>query len=443
MTDHQRGALDAAEKPVSPKLYLILGFLTLLNVLNFVDRSLLQFFAVDVMRDLSLSNFQFALLTGIVFSLFYTVVGLLMGTVADAYNRPRLIAAGLFVWSLLTALTGLVRNFFQITMARAFVGVGEASLSPSALSMLSDLFPLKKRGFAGSFYYLGIPIGAGLSGIIAGTLGARIGWRNCFILLGVIGVVLTGLVLLIKDPPRGQSDHTESVAEGTVPPRSLRDILKALRLSFGHSSSLWMLLLASTLIVFSHGATILDQPWLVNEKGFEVAAGQRIFGFIFLVGGVAGSLFGGWGSDWFYKRYAGGRIKFVLLVYLVSAPLTLGYRFLSPDLPFHLFYVMAFIGSVSFMVPYGTLMVSIQELTAVRSRATIVALTILCWALLGTAFGVGVSGWLVDHFKSLGWAQPYSWGLALVLIPTLFALPLLYFSSLRYDREVAWIRSQN
>src|SRR5690606_29397523 len=127
--------------------------------------------------------------------------------------RPRIIAAGLALWSSLTALTGITHNFIQITFARMFIGVGESALSPTAISMLSDLFPSHKRGMATGIYYFGVPIGAGSSYLIAGQLGPIIGWRNCFFLLGGIGLAFVLVLLFLKDPKRGVMDtHNKSAA---------------------------------------------------------------------------------------------------------------------------------------------------------------------------------------------------------------------------------------
>ncbi|MGH8481149.1 MAG: MFS transporter, partial [Nevskiaceae bacterium] len=183
--------------------YVLLAALTLLNVLNFADRFLLVSFGNSIIEDLQLSKFQFTLLTGLVFSVFYVVFGLFAGSLADRYDRPRLIAAGLALWSALTAATGLAVNFTQAALARAFIGVGEAVLTPSAVSMLSDRLPPRRHGLAAGVYYLGIPVGIGASFIFSGVMGPVFGWRGTFIVLGLAGLAATALVLLLRDPPRG------------------------------------------------------------------------------------------------------------------------------------------------------------------------------------------------------------------------------------------------
>src|SRR5262249_19097867 len=142
--------------------WLLLAFLTLLNIVNFVDRQLITSLQVPIREELGLTKLQITLLAGYAFAIIYAAAGLVLGTVADRWNRPRLIAAGLFVWSALTAASGLAQNFWQMGLARFFIGVGEATLTPAAIAMLGDVFQPKQRALASGLYYLGIPIGAGL-----------------------------------------------------------------------------------------------------------------------------------------------------------------------------------------------------------------------------------------------------------------------------------------
>ena len=170
--------------------YGFLVFLTLLNVMNFVDRQLLASFANFIVPDLQLTNAEFGLLTGLTFITFYVVMGLFMGMLADMVHRPRLVAVGLLLWSALTAISGAARGFWSLAVPRMFIGVGESILTPTSMSMLADRFPTARLGFAAGFYYMGVPIGVGVSLLIVGYLGPTLGWRNCFYLLGAIGLVL-------------------------------------------------------------------------------------------------------------------------------------------------------------------------------------------------------------------------------------------------------------
>src|SRR6188768_1442819 len=150
--------------------YGLLALLTLMNVLNFVDRQLLSSFANFIVPDLGLSNTEFGLLTGLVFIVFYAVAGVFMGALGDMVHRPRLIGVAMFAWSALTAASGLARNFVGLALPRIFIGVGESALTPTAMSLLADRFPPEKRGFVSGFYYMGVPVGVGVSLMVAGFL---------------------------------------------------------------------------------------------------------------------------------------------------------------------------------------------------------------------------------------------------------------------------------
>ena len=204
--------------------YRLLFFLTLLNLLNFVDRQLIASFSNFIVPDLGLTNSQYGFLTTIPFIVFYSVAGLFMGILADMVNRPRLIAFGVILWSVFTALTGAAKGFVSMALPRIFIGVGESILTPTSMSLLSDSFPSKRMGFAAGFYYMGVPIGVGISLLIAGYLGESLGWRNCFYLLGGIGLALGLSALLFKDRPRKniKEDEPQQAAEaqgGLAAPR--------------------------------------------------------------------------------------------------------------------------------------------------------------------------------------------------------------------------------
>lgn len=402
----------------------LLVFLVLLNIVNFIDRQLLQSFVVDVRRDLDLSYFQFSLLTGLFFSISYTVAGVFLGMMADRVHRGRLIAGGLAVWSALTAACGMAQNFAQLAVARTFVALGEATLAPSALSMISDVFPDKRTGLASGIYYLGIPIGAGGSLLLAGLLGPIIGWRGCFYLMGMIGLFLAVGVLLLKDPPR------RSAAADAVPPPPLRQALPDVGRLLSVSPSLCCLLPAAALVIFSQGALVLDQAWLVEERGFSVPEAQTIFGILFLIAGVFGAFLGGWLSDLFHRGMTGGRMYFLAFAFILVGPAGIAFRLVESGSI--LFYAAAVIGSIAIMLPYGAIVSTVADLSPAGLRATMISLTILAMALIGAAGGNAFAGWLSDHFISLGMDQPLTWALMISGGISMLAIPLFLLAGRFY-----------
>ena len=204
----------------SPHFYL--AFFLLLNIFNFIDRNLLIAFAPQIKSDFNLSNVEWGLLTGVYFLFFYSVFGIFMGVLGDKFNRMKIAAAGVFLWSLMTALTGVAKSFAHLIIARALIGVGESALTPNSISMLSDVYNQNRRGTASAIYYLGIPLGVGLAMLIAAYFGPMFGWRTVFISLGIIGVGLAIITYFLTEPIRGQLDNPSQSHEKSM---SIREII--------------------------------------------------------------------------------------------------------------------------------------------------------------------------------------------------------------------------
>ena len=195
-------------KTKSPYFYLLIFLF--LNVLNFIDRNILFAFGNEIKADFNLTNTQWGLVSGIVFLFFYATCSIFIGALGDRLSRTKIIAFGLFLWSSMTALTGLAKNVVLLFISRAFIGVGESSLTPSSISMLSDVFPKEKRGMAGGIYYFGIPLGVGLGFLIQASLGPIFGWRNIFIGLGVLGALVSIFIYFLTEPIRGEIDGKQN-----------------------------------------------------------------------------------------------------------------------------------------------------------------------------------------------------------------------------------------
>lgn len=418
------------ENRVESRHYAFLGFLTLLNVMNFVDRQLLGSFANFIVPDLGLTNTEFGLLTGLFFIVFYSAMGLFMGALADMVNRTRLIAAGLALWSALTALSGAARGFWTLAAPRMLIGVGESIMTPTSMSLLSDRFPASKLGFASGFYYMGVPIGVGVSLLIAGYLGPAIGWRNCFYLLGGIGLALAAVMLFIKETPRR---HVVARADATVERPSFRQILRTLGFALRNCPALTLTIAGGITTHFILGAATYDQLWYVQERGFERAQIAQWTGWVGLVGGVLGNLFGGWGSDRFLARTGVGRPMFLFWITLVFAPFGIAYRLVDGDSIW--FWIGVFVGFFQLGCFYGPTFSTVQELVPPNIRATVVAFYILMLNLIGLGIGITLGGVVIDALIARGVAAPYTWTLLAFTIISLGAAPLYYWAGRRYQAD--------
>ena len=395
------------EQPqASPKATGILLFLLLLNILNMVDRTLITSFGTAIITDLGLSDSQFGLLTGPIFVFFYSIMGLFMGALADRVHRPRLIAAGLVLWSALTAVSGVAKNFAQIGVARLFIGVGESAMAPSAISMISDMFPKAKRGTATGIYYLGVPLGAGASFIVAGILGPMIGWRNCFLLLGGLGLVLALVLLFIKDPERGAMEEkgTEVDQQESLIGGNWRSIVSDVFQVVKSTPALAWTMVGAVFLHIPLGAGQFAIVWLERERGFGLGEISATYGLIYIVFGTAGTFLGGILSDWYQARYKGGRVRFLALLMLAVTPLLISFRFVDPSSA--LFYIGMAAGMFSVSSFYGPAFSTVQDLTPVRLRGVMTGLLLVACNLLGLGIGAMMTGVLSDVFSANNIFEP-------------------------------------
>ena len=421
------------------KAYPLLFFLTLLNMLNFVDRQLIASFANFIVPDLGLTDTQFGFLTSLAFIAFYSVMGLFMGVLADTVNRPKLIAFGVVLWSVFTALTGNAKGFVTMAIPRMFIGVGESILTPTSMSLLSDSFPEKRMGFAAGFYYMGVPIGVGISLLIAGYLGESLGWRNCFYLLGGIGLFLGLSTLLFKERPRKSSQNEKD--KPSLSYISTRKIVYTLIQALKTSSALRFTILAGVLYHIVLGAAVFEQLWFVQERGFERSEIAQITGWIGVVAGMAGNLFGGVVSDWWQEKTNQGRPMFLFWLALITFPVFIYYRFVDPNTV--IFWIGVVLGFFQLGCFFGPTFSVVQELVPSNIRATVVAFYILTLNLIGLTIGSLGGGLFVDYLKSINYSEPYTWTLIVFTFISAASIPCYYLAGKRYKEDKKRLESSS
>src|SRR5210317_1033353 len=185
--------------------------LTLVYTFNFVDRQVIVILQEQIRVDLGLMDWQLGLLSGFVFAIFYSVLGLPIAHLSESVGRKRVVAVALAFWSLMTALSGAAQNFVHLLLLRIGVGIGEAGGSPPSHSMISDIFPRHRRAFALSIFSMGVYFGYLFAYGLGGWIAEGLGWRMTFVVLGLPGVVLALIVAVtIKEPPRGMAELREN-----------------------------------------------------------------------------------------------------------------------------------------------------------------------------------------------------------------------------------------
>ena len=437
-----------SQYPISMNPYRLLFFLTILNLLNITDRQLIASFANYIVPELELTGWQFGLLTSLAFIFFYSIMGLFMGALADRVNRSRLIAFGVVLWSVFTMASGAAKGFLTLALPRMFIGVGESIITPTSMSLLGDAFPPKRMGFAAGFYYLGVPLGVAISlllvGFVAdikspifleGLLGETIGWRGCFYMLGVLGVLLGLCMLLFKDKKRIDS---QALTESEEEKLSFSEVMKILINALKNSPALTLTISGGVFYHIILGAAAFEQIWLVEERGFDRSVIAQISGIIAVFAGLAGVLFGGLVSDWWLEKTNQGRPIFLFWLSLVLLPIGIIYRFVEPTTI--IFWVGVILGYFQLGCFYGPTFSTVQELVPEKIRATIVAFYILCINLIGLTIGSLGAGILIDLTKG-SFMEPYTWALLIFSFIGSLAIPCYYIAGKRYAKDKANLES--
>lgn len=293
-----------------------LGLLTLVYVFNYLDRTIIYILLPLIKKEMAFTDLQLAMLGSMSFVIFFTVLGIPFGRLADRVVRKNMIAAGLAVWSVFSGLTGFATGFWSLLICRVMVGVGEATLGPAALSLLSDYFPPRVRATVQAVYSSGIAIGAGLAFFLGGWLGQYYGWRLAFYALGFPGLVIAIFVFLLREQPRG----TTEVATTKYTANDWKILFKSIPLRYHYLGYGCFGLAANNLSFW--GPTFLTRVYKLDLLTIGKWAG-----LLTLIAGVPGTILGGYFADKFRRFGRGGRMLFGGLAALIAVPFWLLFIF--------------------------------------------------------------------------------------------------------------------
>src|SRR5215475_9433673 len=278
--------------------YYGLGIVTVLNLLNYIDRYILAAVLPRIASELHLSDSQAGLLAT-AFLLAYFLTSPFFGALGDRLSRPRLMALGVIAWSLATAATGLMRSFVRLFMVRSCVGVGEAAYATISPALLSDYFPRDQRGRAFSVFYVAIPVGAAAGYLLGGMIEAALGWRAAFYVVGLPGVAMAVLALTVPDPPRGSSEEISAMELKLPAPVS----------SLFTNSAYVGAVLGLVAYTFALGGLQLWIPTFLSEvRGLDLERADYIVGVLTVVAGLTGTFAGGYAGDWLSTRVKSGQL---------------------------------------------------------------------------------------------------------------------------------------
>ena len=385
----------AANPYTSPKTaYYALGLLTVVYSFNFIDRQLLAILQESIKADLSLSDSQLGLLTGFAFAVFYVTAGIPIARWADHSNRRNIVALALFLWSFMTALSGLAQNYIQLLLARIGVGVGEAGGSPPSHSIISDIFPAGQRASALGFYSTGVSFGILFGFLFGGWLNEFFGWRVAFFVVGAPGIALAVLVRYsLREPLRGMAEQRTVSSEAVT----TRQVIKLLwsRMSFRH------LALAAALNAFvGYSVSSWSASFFIRSHGMTTGELGTWLAMIIGLGGAFGVFFGALLADRLAPRDKRWYVWLPAVSCLVIAPFSAAvYLVEQPYVALALLVVPGLLHNVFL----GNTLAVTHGMVGLRMRAMSSAILFFIINIIGLGAGPWSVGVLSDYLTpSLG-----------------------------------------
>ena len=347
MTTSEETASQETGYPKPSYAWYVAVLMMFFYVLSFMDRQIIAVLIDPIKADLGLSDVQISLLGGLSFVLFYSTTGIFIGRLADSLNRPLLIAAGVFIWSLTTALSGLASKFWQLLILRMGVGLGESALLPSTLSLLADYFPPKRLATPTSVFLLGAPIGIGLSFAAGGYLlgvaqditaadgwedvvfiGGSAAWKLVLLFLGVLGMLMTLGLLSVREPRNMSAAAVEKAQKSkakAADAASLAEVKHYAKQHWVAISALYFGMSLISLAAYSQG--FWDITFLARTYDKDPATVSFGYGMVQLFGGLSGMLFAGIVADRLSKR--GVQAASVIMV-IIGAAIATPFSFIYP-----------------------------------------------------------------------------------------------------------------
>jgi len=395
-----------AEGPYPPPGYAwyVVFLLLAIYTLSFIDRQILALLVAPIKRDLALSDFAFSLLSGFAFAVFYTIFGLPFARIADSRSRRGLIAFGVAFWSLATAACGLAKVYWHLLAARIGVGVGEATLSPAANSMIADYFPKERLGRALAVYTLGIPLGSAMAFLLGGAvvgaiedlppqelpvIGRTYGWQLAFLVVGIPGVAMALLMATVKEPVRRGRMAAAPAGQG-LPIGEVIAFLKS------HGRAYAALFLGPAFLsALGYGTTLWMIAFYGRTHGLAASEAGLLFGGVLAVFGTGGILLGGaWADRLSARGRADGPMRVLLWAAILMLPTGIAYP-LMPDAT--LATAMLCLSVLAGNLPWGTAYAAIAAITPNEIRGQAAAVYLFIVNLIGLGAGPSIIAAFTDY----------------------------------------------
>ena len=383
--------------------WYVVVILMLAQVVSFIDRQVITLLVQPIRADLAISDTGMSLLMGLAFVIFYVTMGVPIARLSDRYSRRTIIAIGIFLWSLATAACGLARNFWQLFLARIGVGVGEATLTPAAYSMIADYFPREMLGRAIGLYAVGVYLGAGLALVLGGVairaiaasgpidlpvVGTLAPWQLTFMVVAMPGLLIVVLMMFtVREPMRQNLAETR---EKSIPVREVAEFMWINRGTFGS-----IFFGYATGGMAFYGFLFWVPEFIRRSYGWDISDAGIVFGTQLVLLGTVGTYAGGWFCDWLTARgYKDAALRSLAAFFAIAMPFVA----ITPLMPTaDLAIPMLGVAVFTLSLQQALSPVAIQLFTPNQMRAQVVAVFFVISTFSAIAFGATSVALVTDY----------------------------------------------
>jgi len=427
--------------PSSARAWFLVGLLTTAYVLSYIDRAILGLLIEPIKADLSLTDEQIGWVLGPAFAIFYATMGLPLGWLVDRSKRTWIVGFGVIVWSIATAVSGLAKNFAHLFTARMAVGVGEATLSPSAMSMIADSFPPERRGKPISVYVAALSLGGGIASLIVSGvliwakgigdidimfLGSLAPWQLTFVAVGLPGLLVGLLFFFIREPNRRPIESDDIDIGGS----SIGDAISYLKANFGIYAGFISLACVMTIVAYSHGflPAAFERTWGWSAEKYAAVNGAVLI----IVGPITVISCGFIIDKWVQAGVKDAALRMLVIGALIMVP-TAALAMVMPS--GELAYAVLTLSNMSIGVISTTAVTALLAITPGQIRGQITALYYMAISMTGLFLGPTTVGMLSTRYFG-----EENLNLAVGVLPLVFGLiPILCipFSMRLYRAQLA------
>ncbi|QUD89338.1 spinster family MFS transporter [Phenylobacterium montanum] len=409
---------ESARAAPGARAWAVLAMLCFVYVLNFLDRQLLSILAKPIQDSLHISDGQLGRIGGLYFALFYCLISIPVGWLADRTNRVKVLSLACALWSAATMACGLSASYPQLVAARMTVGVGEAGGVPPSYAIITDYFPARRRGSALALFNLGPPIGQALGVAFGASIAAAYSWRHAFVLLGAVGLFAAlSVILVVREPPRGGLDTVETHA-----PAEKAGFRETFLAFFSRPALVLVALASGATQMVTYGAGNFTSLILMREKGMTLKALALYYALVVAVGMGGGIFASGLAIDHFTPRSKAAYALIPAVTLAIAVPFFVGFAW-APSWPLA---IALLLGPTFFNYFYLSSAVAlVQQESAPNQRVMAGALLLLVMNLIGLGLGPTYVGWISDQLHA---AHPHnSLQLAFYALTPFYGLAIVLF----------------